>query len=104
MNVCDARDTSGLKHATFDIALQVEEPHQRIWFGDPQVIARQNSEPSAPLEKVTKVLEHTIDAALERKAHDDVGSIRSCQLRNDMRQEWIVATRYQIACAVAFSR
>jgi hypothetical protein len=40
------------------------------------------------------VLEHSIHAAFEREAHDDVCPVGARELRNDVREERVVAARY----------
>ena len=43
------------------------------------------------------MLEHSVDAALEREADDDVGAVGGRELRDDVREERVVAARDQIA-------
>ena len=83
--------TTGLEHAALDVAFEVEEPHQRVRFGDAQVVAGEEAKSAAPGQQVAEVLEHSIDAALEREADDDVGAVGGGELRNDVWQERVVA-------------
>ena len=55
------------EHATLDVALEVQQAHQRVRFGDAEVVAGEDPQASAPVEQVAKVLEHAIDAALSAK-------------------------------------
>ena len=96
-------DRRCFKHPPFDIALQVEEAHQRIRFCDSEVIAGENAQLPTPVQEVTKVLEHSIHAAFEREAHDDVRPVGARELRNDVREERVVAACDQIALGLRMS-
>ena len=43
------------------------------------------------------MLEHAVDAALEREADDDVGPVGGGELRNDVREKRVVAARDEVA-------
>jgi len=61
-------------------------------LGNPEIIAGEDPESSASFQEVSKVLEHSIDTALEREAHDNVGSICSRELRDDVRKERVIVS------------
>ena len=89
---------ASFEHPPLDVALEVEQPHQRVRFRDSQVVAGEDAQPPAPHQQVTEVLEHPVHAALEREADDDVGPVGGGELRNDVRQERVVAARDQTLC------
>src|SRR5262245_20018630 len=91
------------KNPAFDIALQVEEAHQRSWFRNSEVVTRQDTQLASAVQEVAEMLEHPIDAALQREAHDDVCSIGGREMRRYMREERIVAAGDEIAFAVGVS-
>ena len=85
---CGAR----LVHPADDIAFEIEQSHQRIRFADAQVIAREDSQLPSAVEQVLQVFEDSVKTTLQHEADDDVGSICCGQLRDDVRQERVVAT------------
>ena len=94
-------DAARFEHAALDVALEVEQAHQRVRFGDAEVVAGEDSQLSSPRQEVPEVLEHAVDAALEDEADDDVGAVGGGELGNDVRQERVVAARDQVALAIA---
>ena len=73
-----------------DIALEIQQSHQRVRFADSQVVAGQDAQSASPVEQVSQVFEDSIQATLEHEADNDVGSVRCGQLRDDVRQQRVV--------------
>jgi hypothetical protein len=86
-----------LEHTAFDLAFKVEQAHQRVRVGDPQVVARQDAQPAAAGQQVAEVLEYPIDTARERERDNDVGVVGGGEMGDDVREERVVAARDEIA-------
>ncbi len=47
-------------------------------------------------QQIAEVFEHAVDAALQREADDDVGAVGGGQMRDDVRQQRVVAAGDQV--------
>lgn len=72
--------------------LQIQEAGKCIRLGDPEVIARQNPDPASPRQHVSKMGEQPIHSTFECETDDEVGPIRVGEMRDEVRQQRLVAS------------
>jgi hypothetical protein len=83
------------------VTLKIEKAHQCVRFRYSQVVAGEDAKFPTTLQKVSKVFKHAIHTTLEGEAHDNVDPVCGRELRNDVREERVIAAGHQIALRVS---